>query len=157
MGQRDRDAMNALASQAVVPRSRDLLEVVRVLVVLQAAVLVASTLEGLVFLAAFGPTAGPTVALTGLAAVITFAVASGIGRRSARARRITLLAEGGILLVAAVDLALSLLMTGTPLPLVPTIVRLVLPLAVIAILRDPEVRAGFMSVPAAPAPPAVAP
>jgi hypothetical protein len=135
--------MNALAAQPIASRPRDLGEVARVLVLLQGAALVVSTLEGLVFLGFVGPTAGPTVVLTGTAAVVTLAVASGIGRRDARARRITLLAEAAIVAVALIDLALSLLMTGEALPLVSTIARLVLPLAVIAILRDPGVRAAF--------------
>jgi hypothetical protein len=143
--------MNAIAAPADASRPRDIVEVIRVLVLLQGAALVVSTLEALVFLGFAGPTGVPTVVLTGLAALVTFAVAAGLGRRSARARRITLFAEGAIAAIALIDLALSLLMTGEPLPLVSTIARLVLPLAVIAVLRDAAVRASFRAVPATPA------
>ena len=128
-----------------VSRPRDLVEVVRVLVLLQGAVLVASTLESLFFLAIFGPLTGPTVVLTAVAAALTLAVAWGIGRRSRRARRIALVAEAAIVAGALLDLALSIVMAGQVLPLVAIVTRLLLPIAVIAILRDGAVRAAFRS------------
>lgn len=136
--------MNAVAVPALTSRPRDAVEVVRVLVLLQAATLVVSTLEGWIALGFGGGVAGaPMVLLTAIACGLTFAAVSGIGRRAAWARRLTLVGAGLGLVVAVIDLGLSLVMTGQGLPLVAILTRLLLPVAVIAILRDATVRAAF--------------
>ncbi len=121
----------------------DLVEVVWILVFMQGTILIASTLEAFLFLAAFGPAATPSALLTGAAAVLTLVTAAGVGRRARWARRWTLPAEAGVFLGGSIDLALALLLTGAPLGLVPVITRLVVPVAVIKLLRRPSVKAAF--------------
>lgn len=113
----------------------DRLAVAHILVLIQGAILVASTLESVVFLAFAGPASRVSLGLTGSAAVLTLAAAAALARGSGRARRWTLAAESGIVVVTLVDLALALLMTGEPLGPVALLAGLVVPVAVIAILR----------------------
>ena len=111
------------------------MEVAHVLVLIQGAVLVAGTLGAVAFLALVGAAGGVSLVLTAGAAVLTLATAAGLGRGSRPARRWTLLAESGVLAVGIVDLVLALLMTGEALAPVPLLGGLVVPAAVIAILR----------------------
>ena len=113
----------------------DLMEVAHILVLVQGAILVASTVEAVFFLAFAGAAAGVSLALTAGAAVLTLATAAGLARGSRRARRWTLLAESGVLAFGLLDLVLALLMTGEAPPPVPLLAGLVVPAGVIAILR----------------------
>jgi hypothetical protein len=117
--------------------------VVHLLVLLQGAVLVASTIEALVFLGFAGPGGTVVLVLTAASAVATLLAAAGLARGSWVARRLTLLAESYVLVVALLELALSLVLAGTVLVPVAAITRIAIPVAVIAILRRPEVRASF--------------
>ena len=76
-----------------------------------------------------------SLVLTTGAAILTLATAAGLARGSFRARRWTLIAESGVVLVTVVDLALALLMTGEPLGPVSLLTGLVVPIMVIALLR----------------------
>jgi hypothetical protein len=129
----------------------DLVEVVRVLVLMQGAILVATTIEAALFSVAFGPAAGPAVLLTGGAAVLTLATSRGLGRRRRWARRLTVGAECAVLAGALLELALSLLLAGAAFGVVPTLTRLVVPIIVIVLLREPVARESFGST-TAPSP-----
>lgn len=124
-----------IRAQTALPLRADLMEVAHVLVLIQGAVLVAGTLEAVVFLTFAGAAGGISLALTAGAAMLTLATAAGLARGSRPARRWTLLAESGVLAVGIVDLVLALLMTGEALAPVPLLGGLVVPAAVIAILR----------------------
>lgn len=121
----------------------DLVDIAVVVVALQAAVLAASTLEGLVFALGFGPAAMGGALLGGLALGATLLVALGLHRRSRRARTIALLAEGAIVVVAVIDLLLALVLAGAALVPVAILTRLAAPLAVVALLRRKDVRGLF--------------
>jgi len=119
-----------------VPLTRtDLNAIAHILVLLQGAILVAHTLEAIVFLAFVGAASTVSLGLTAGAALLTLATAAGLARGSARARRWTLVAESGVLLVGLVDLALAWLMTGEPLGPVGLLGGLLIPAAVIVVLR----------------------
>ncbi len=119
-----------------VPAARtDILAVAHILVLLQGAILVAGTLEAVVFLAFVGPASTVSLGLTAGAAVLTLATAAGLARGSSRARRWTLIAESAVLAVGVVDLVLALVMTGEPLGPMGLLGGIVVPVAVIAILR----------------------
>jgi hypothetical protein len=123
-----------LVSPAPLART-DLRAVAHILVLVQGAILVARTLEAIVFLAFVGPASSVSLGLTAGAALLTLATAAGLARGSARARRWTLVAESGVLLVGLVDLAFAWLMTGEPLGPVGLLGGLVVPAVVVAILR----------------------
>ena len=124
-----------------------ILELARVLVLLQGAVLVATTLEALVWAGFFRPTAGPSIVLSGGSAALTLAAAWALGRPVGRlvrlARRWTLIAETGVIALALIDLGLAFAIAGAPFGLVPALTRLAIPIAVIVLLRQPTVRAGL--------------
>ena len=132
------------------PKPLNLVEVVRVLVLVQGAILVASTLESALFMGFVGPIALPGVIVTGLFAGVTLATAAGLGRRARWARRLTIVAEVGVFLGGLVDLTMALLMTHALLGLVPLLTRLVAPAAVIVLLRRRAVRASFVRIPPPP-------
>jgi len=127
--------------------STGILELARVLVLLQGAILVATTLEALLWASFFGPTAGPSIILSGGAATLTLAAAWALGRPAGLvkrlARRWTLIAETGVILLALVDLGLAVAIAGIPFGLVPALTRLAIPSAVIVLLRRPTVRASL--------------
>ena len=124
-------------------RPADALEVVRVVVLLQAATLVLTTLETAVWVLAFGPDVVPSLVVTGASAMLTFATAWGLGRGARWARRVTLVAETLICAGGLLDGVLALVVTGGPPPLMVVLTRISAPLLVIALLRRPALRARF--------------
>lgn len=111
------------------------LAVARAIVLVQGAVLVALTIEAAVFAAAFGPGAGAGVVVTALAAVLTLVTAVGLGRGARLAERWTVIAESAVLATGVLDLALALILTGSPVGPVVILTRFVAPLVVIALVR----------------------
>lgn len=118
-------------------RGDDLLDVARVLLLLQGTILLATTIEALIWGAAFG--AGGAPAFISAAAAVALLVARARLRADRRwTRRTVYVVEAVILLTLVVDTALALLVTrGTP-PAVAVLTRLVLPVAVIALIRRPQ-------------------
>ena len=114
--------------------SDDLIEVVKVLLLIQAAILVASTIEAALWSTFFGP-GGSGIAASALAALIAFVASTAVGHGRRWGLRLVYGLEAAVILVAAIDLALSLLLAGSSLPLVAMLTRLALPIAVIAMLR----------------------
>lgn len=116
--------------------------VARVLVLLQGGFVLLSTFEvvllGLV--TGTGALLVPTVALTGGAAAAVLVLGAGLGRCSYLARRLVIAGEVLVVLAALVDLAMSILLARAPLDPVPTLTRLVLPVAVIVLLRRSRAR-----------------
>lgn len=122
----------------------ELIGVLRVLLLLQGAVALLNTLEAM-FWEAAAPTGAliPTILLSGAVSVTLLALAAGVGRPWRRARRLILIVESFVLLFALLDLGLALAIAHAPLGLVAILTRLVLPIAVIKILRRDPVRAYF--------------
>ena len=114
--------------------SDDLLDVVRVLLLIQGAILAATTIEAVVWGLAFRAPAA-TALLSGVAA-------SGllIGRSRIRAdrtgtRRLIYAIEGALLVALAIDALLAVALIGAVPPPVALLTRLVLPASVIGLLR----------------------
>lgn len=118
-------------------------DVIRVLVLVEAAIASVMVLEALAAIAFAGPAAAPIVVAALLAAGITLWLVRGIGRRSKKARKVALWLQIGILVFAAVDVALAIVIAQRGLELVPILTRLVLPITVFRLLRKPDVRAEF--------------
>lgn len=112
----------------------DVLDVARVLLLLQGSILVVTTVEALIWGAAFG--AAGSSALLSAASAAALLVARARLRPDRRwMRRTVYVVEAAILLALALDTALALVVTrGTP-PAVAILTRLVIPVAVIALIR----------------------
>lgn len=120
----------------VAPRraADDLLEVVRALLLLQGAILVATTVEALFWRAAFGAT-GPSVFLSGAAAATVLVARARLRADRSWTRRIVYAVEGLTLAVLALDTVLAIAIADAlPLP-VALLTRLLLPMSVIALLH----------------------
>jgi len=113
----------------------DLLDVARALLLLQGSILVATTIEALVWAIFFPGASGSPAVMSGAAAVAIL-----IGRTRLRAdrrwaRRIVFLVEGVILLTATINVAIELALAhGLP-PMVALLTQIVVPVSVIALLR----------------------
>ena len=119
------------------------IEVIRILVLVEAAIAVVMSVEALGAVAFGGPAGAPIAVIAALAAIATLWLVRGIRRRRRRARRLALWLQGGIVFFALVDLALAILVAQRGLELVPTLTRLVLPIAIFRLLRKPDVRTEF--------------
>lgn len=115
--------------------SEDLLDVARVVLLVQGWVLVATTIEALVWSAAFPGATGLPVVMSGAASAALL-----FGRTRLRAdrswtRRLVYGVEGLILATLAIDTALAIAIIGAYPPAVSLLTRLFLPVAVILLLR----------------------
>lgn len=122
-------------------------DVVRILLLIQGGIAVTSTLEVFIVGAFTGFFIAPLMLLTLVATIVTLWAARGVRLRSRRARRITFWAEGTILVFALIDLLLAILLARRGLALVPTVTRIVFPIAIMHTLRRPQVREEFGIVP----------
>ena len=118
-------------------------DVVHILLLIQGGIAVTSTIEVFLVGAFTGFLIAPLILLTLVAAIVTLGAARGVRLRSRRARRVTLWAEGTILVFALIDLLLAIFLARRGLALVPTVTRIVLPIAIMRTLRRPSVRAEF--------------
>ena len=123
-------------------------DVIRILLLIQGGIAVTSTIEVFIVGAFTGLFIAPLMLATLAAAIVTLWAARGVGLRSRRARRITFWAEGTILVFALIDLLLAIFLARRGLALVPTVTRIVLPIAIMRTLRRPQVRDEFGIVPA---------
>jgi hypothetical protein len=120
-------------------RTHDVLDLVRVLLLLQAAIMVASAVEALVFALAFGTPVGAV--LSGLAAVALFVSRGRLAQGRPGPRRVVYAIEALVLSTLAVDVALGLFLAHTTPPALAVLTRLVLPASIIATLRRSTVAA----------------
>lgn len=114
--------------------AEDLLDVARALLLLQGAILVATTLEALVFGLAFPGTAGG-VLLSGASAVAILVARTRLRAERRWSRRLVYAVEGLMLAFAVVDSVLAIALTRALPPAVAVLTQLVLPASVIALLR----------------------
>jgi hypothetical protein len=110
------------------------LDVVRVLLLLQGAILVANTIEAGLFAVAFSAGVVPSVLATAVAAIAIFIGRARLGRGGRRSRRAIYIVEGVIIAMLALDLALALVLTHQTVPAMAVLTRFALPVAVIALL-----------------------
>jgi hypothetical protein len=128
----------------------DLLDVARALLLLQGAILIATTIEALVWAVFFPGASGSPAVMSGVAAIVIL-----IGRTRLRAdrrwaRRLVYLVEGVILVTAAVDTVIGLALADALPPMVALLTQVVLPIAVITLLRRSGRRPRFAATPSIP-------
>jgi hypothetical protein len=113
----------------------DLLDVARALLLLQGAILVATTIEALVWTLMFAGASGSPVVMSGAAAVVILIGRSRLRADRRRTRQLVYLVEGFILLTAAVDVAIGLALAHALPPIVTLLTQVVLPISAITLLR----------------------
>lgn len=123
----------------------DLLDVVRALLLLQGALLVATTIEALIFSAVFPAVGGPVV-MSGAVAVMIIVSRARLSAGRRWPRRLIYAIEGLNLAFFGVDIALALALTHALPPVVAILTQLVLPVSVIVILRR-SARAAMATIP----------
>jgi hypothetical protein len=123
----------------------DVLEVARVLLLVQGAILVATTIEAAVWGIAFAGASGAPVLLSGGAAVMILIARARLRVGRGWSRRFVYAVEGFTIAFLALDLALAIALTGTPPPAVALLTRFALPVSVIYLLRQ-SVRSTRMRV-----------
>lgn len=117
----------------------ELMDVVRVLLLFQGAILVVNALEAAVFAMAFSAAVTPTMLLTAASALAVLISRSRLTSGSRRGRRMIAVVEGVIIVSLAIDTALALFLTHQPLPLVAVLTRFALPVATLALLAHTAV------------------
>ena len=116
-------------------RSEELLEVARVLLLLQGAILIATTVEALIWGIAFAGGGGVPFVMGGVAAAVIFVARARLRPDRGRSRRLVYSVEVFTLVTFAVDTILAIALTGALPPVVAILTRLVLPVSMIALLR----------------------
>ena len=116
-------------------RSDELLDVARVLLLLQGAVLLATTVEALIWGFAFAGGGGVPFVMGGVAAAVIFVARARLRPDRRWSRRLVYGVEGFTLATLAIDTVLAIALTGALPPAVAILTRLVLPVSVIALLR----------------------
>jgi hypothetical protein len=113
----------------------DLLEVARVLLLLQGSILVATTIEALIWGFVFAGAAGTPVFMSGAAAATILVARVRLRADHRWTRRLVYAVEGLTLAVLAIDTILAIVLAGALPPAVALLTRLVLPMSVIVLLR----------------------
>lgn len=127
----------------------ELLDVARVLLLLQGAVLVATTIEALFWTLVFPGAAGTPFLMTSVTALLVLLARARLRADRSWMRRIVYVVETVILVNLVIDLALAVVITGAVPPIVAILTRFVLPLSVIGLLRK-STRATVASVAVSP-------
>jgi hypothetical protein len=120
---------------AIRTQSEELLEVARVLLLMQGAILIATTIEALIFGGVFAGAAGGPVFMSGAAAALILVTRARLRADRRWTRRIVYGVETVALLFLAIDAVLAIALTGALPPMVALLTQLVLPLSVIVLLR----------------------
>lgn len=105
------------------------------LVVLQGAMLVLASIESLVMNAISGFALVGVLGLTVGSATLALRTARGLRERRRWARRVTLIAEWGVLTLGSIEVVATMALAGTPPGLVPVITGIVMPVSVLVLLR----------------------
>lgn len=113
----------------------DLLDVTRALLLFQAAILIATTIEALIWAAIFPGAGGSPAFMSGASAIAILVARSHLRADRRWSRRLVYLVQGLILAALAIDATLAIALAGSLPPLVQLLTQLVLPISVIALLR----------------------
>ena len=116
-------------------QSEEFLDVARALLLLQGAILVATTIEALVWAVVFPGANGSPALLSGASAVVILVARVRLRADRRWTRRFIYLVEGLILLTAAVNIAIGLVLAHALPPIVALLSQVVLPVSAIALLR----------------------
>jgi hypothetical protein len=114
----------------------DFLDLARVLLLLQGSILVATTIESLIWGMAFAGAAAAPLLLSGGAALMLLVARARLRADRHWTCRLVYAVEGSTLAFLALDLALAIALTGTPPPAVALLTRFVLPVSVIYLVRQ---------------------
>ena len=114
----------------------ELLEAARVLLLVQGAVLVATTIEALFWTLVFPGAAGMPFLMSAVAAVLVLVASARVRAGRSWTRRVVYGVEVVILVNLVIDIALAVVITGHVPPIVALLTRFVLPLSVIGLLRQ---------------------
>ena len=118
----------------------DLLEVAKVLLLLQGALLVATTVEALVWAMFFPGASGSPALMSGATAVAILVARIRLKTDRRLSRKLVYFVEGLVLLTAAIDLAIGLALAHSLPPMVALLTQFALPIAVIVLLRRSAAR-----------------
>ena len=113
----------------------DILDVVRVLLLLQGAILVATTLEAVIWGVIFSGTVGIAALMSGSAAAIVLVARVRVRPDRRRMRRLTYVVEGVILATFVIDTAAALVLAHALPPLAAIFTDGLLPLSLVWLLR----------------------
>jgi hypothetical protein len=113
----------------------DLLDVARALLLLQGAILIATTIEAIVWALVFPGATGSPALMSGVSAVAILVGRSRLRGDRRWARRLVYLVEGVILLTAAIDVVIAVMLAGALPPMVALLTQVLLPISVAALLR----------------------
>ncbi len=127
-------AAGAGVDQTMRREPADLVDVTRVLLLLQGAILVANTIEAGLFAVAFSAGVVPSVLATAVAAMAVFIGRARLAHGGRRSLRVTYIVEGVIIAMLALDVTLALVLTHQTVPAMAVLTRFALPVAVIALL-----------------------
>ena len=113
----------------------DLLDVVRVLLLAQGAILVATTIEATVWGVAFSGAPGVPMLMSGAAAAIVLIARLRISADRPTSRRLVYAVECVVLVTFVFETALAIALAGALPPVAAVLTQLALPLSVVALLR----------------------
>jgi hypothetical protein len=113
----------------------DLLDLARVLLLVQGSILIATTIEALVWGMAFAGSGGLAFVMSAGAAAGIFLARARLRADRRLSRRLVYVIESFALATFAIDSVLSIALTGALPPVVAILTRLVLPIAVNVLLR----------------------
>jgi hypothetical protein len=113
----------------------DLLELARVLLLVQGAILIATTIEALVWGVIFAGAPGSPVWMSGASAAIVLVARVRLRADRRWTRRLVYAIEGLTLATLFLDAALAVALAGTLPPAVALLTQLLLPLSVITLVR----------------------
>ena len=118
------------------PRERTdgVIDLVRVVLLVQGAILATAAVEAAFFSAVFGGASSPSALLTGIAALIVFVARARLSPARRRSRRALFAVEALVLVFFGVDVILALLIARTSIPPVAVITQFAMPVAVIWLL-----------------------
>ena len=116
-------------------RTDDLLDLARVLLLMQGAILIATTIESLVWASAFPGASGLVPLMNGASALVILIARARLRSDRRRLRRLVYLVEGLIVAAFAVDTVLTILLAHSAMPLVAIFSQFLLPVSVIGLLR----------------------
>jgi hypothetical protein len=116
----------------------DLTDLVRVILLVQGAILLATTIEAFIFGLAFSAGVTPIVALTAASAVAVLVARARLARCGRRSRMVLRVIEALLLITIAVEGVLALVLARTGVPPVALLTRFAIPVAVLALLSRTE-------------------
>ncbi len=114
----------------------DFLDLAKVLLLMQGSILVATTIEAVIWGMAFAGAAATGSLLSFAAAAVILVARARLSADRRWSRRLVYFVEAFTLTFLAVDLVLAIALTGTPPPAVAVLTRFVLPVSVIFLLRQ---------------------